>query len=61
MKLLIMQVSPSSCYFLPVGSTYSRQHPVLTHHQSVFSPLTQNIASTLNLDILICLHVIPVK
>jgi hypothetical protein len=61
MKLLIMQVSPSSCYFLLIRSKYSPHHPVLGHPQSVFSPLTRNIGSTLNLNVLICLHVIPVK
>jgi hypothetical protein len=61
MKLLIMQVSPSSCYFLPIRSKYSPQHPVLTHPQSVVSPLTHIIGNTLNLEVLVCLRVIPVK
>jgi hypothetical protein len=34
-----MQFSPSSYYFLPLGSTYSAQHPVLKHPQSIYSSL----------------------
>jgi hypothetical protein len=30
MKLLIMQFSSSSCYFIPLVSKYFSQHPVLT-------------------------------
>jgi hypothetical protein len=30
MKLLIMQFSPPSCYFVPLRSKYPPQHPVLT-------------------------------
>jgi hypothetical protein len=29
MKLLIMQFSPVSYYFIPLGSKYPPQHPVL--------------------------------
>jgi hypothetical protein len=36
MVFLIMQSSPASCHFLPVKSTYSSQHPVLKHPQSMF-------------------------
>jgi len=36
MKHLIMQTSPSSCYFLPLRSKYSPRHPVLKHLKSVF-------------------------
>jgi hypothetical protein len=61
MKVLIMQVSLSSCYFLPLRSKYTPQYPVLTNPQSMFSPSTQNIGNTLNHEVLICLHVIPVK
>jgi len=38
MKLLIILFSPFSCYFLPLRSKYSPQHPVLKHPQSIFSP-----------------------
>jgi hypothetical protein len=41
MKLLIIQFSSSSCNFLPLRTEYAPQHPVLTHPQSVFSPLRE--------------------
>jgi hypothetical protein len=31
MKLLIMQIFPFSCYFIPLRSKYSPQHPVVYH------------------------------
>jgi hypothetical protein len=37
MKLLIMQFSPVPCYFMPLGSKYSPQHPVLTYPQPVLN------------------------
>jgi len=37
MKLLTMQLSPASCYFLPLRSKHS-QYPILQHPQSVFLP-----------------------
>jgi hypothetical protein len=36
MKLLIMQFSLASCYFIPLRSKYSHEHPVLKHPQSMF-------------------------
>jgi hypothetical protein len=30
-ELLIMQLSPISCNFVPIWSKYSPQHPVLRH------------------------------
>jgi hypothetical protein len=33
MKLLIMQSSLISCHFIPLGSEYPPQHPVLKHPQ----------------------------
>jgi hypothetical protein len=36
MKLLIMQSSPVSCYFLPLRSKYAPQHPVLIHPLQVW-------------------------
>jgi hypothetical protein len=35
MKLLIMQVSPTSCHFISLWPKYSPQHPVLKHPQSI--------------------------
>jgi hypothetical protein len=32
-----MQLSPTSCHFIPLWSKYS-QHPVLKHLQSTFLP-----------------------
>jgi hypothetical protein len=37
-KLLIMQSSPASCYFLLFRVKYSLLHPVLKHPQSMFLP-----------------------
>jgi hypothetical protein len=34
-----MQFSPLSCQFIPFGTKYSTQHPVLKHSQSVIFPL----------------------
>jgi hypothetical protein len=36
MKLLIMQFSPTSCYFISLRPKYSPQHPVLKYPQSMF-------------------------
>jgi hypothetical protein len=46
MKLLIMQVSPTSSHFISLRSKYSPQHPVLKHHQSVFHPKCQRSSFT---------------
>jgi hypothetical protein len=35
MNLLIMQFSPSSCYFLSLKSKFSPQHSVEKHSESV--------------------------
>jgi hypothetical protein len=35
MKLLIVQLPPFSCYFIPLWSKYSTQIPVLKHPQSM--------------------------
>jgi len=43
MKLLIMQFSPPSSYFLSLMSKYSLQHPVLKHPQSMFFPQDESI------------------
>jgi hypothetical protein len=37
-KLFIMQSSSASWHFLPLGSKYSPQHPVLVHPLSLFFP-----------------------
>jgi hypothetical protein len=37
MVLIIMQLSPASCHFIPLWSKYS-QHPDLKHPQSMFLP-----------------------
>jgi hypothetical protein len=36
-----VQLSPFSCHFIPLGSKYSPQHPVLKHPQSMrsFTPV----------------------
>jgi hypothetical protein len=39
MKLLIMQLFPTSHYFIPLRSDYSHQHPVLKHHVYVLPSL----------------------
>jgi hypothetical protein len=36
MKLLVMQFSPASYYFIPLLSKYSPQHPVLKCLRSMF-------------------------
>jgi hypothetical protein len=46
MKLLTVQFSPLSCYFLPLMSKYSPQHPVLKHPQSVFLPYCERPSFT---------------
>jgi hypothetical protein len=33
-----VQLSPFPCYFIPLRSKYSPQHPVLKHPQSVLLP-----------------------
>jgi hypothetical protein len=38
MKLLIMEPTPPSYYFIPLNATYSPQHSVLKHRQSIFIP-----------------------
>jgi hypothetical protein len=38
MKLIIVQVSPFSCYFIPLWSKYYSQNPVLKHPQSMLFP-----------------------
>jgi hypothetical protein len=46
MKLLIMQVSPNICHFIPLRSKYFPQHTVHTHSQSMLkfpSPYIKNI------------------
>jgi hypothetical protein len=40
MKLLFIQFPPASYYFIPIGSKYTPQHPVLKHSQCMFIPLT---------------------
>jgi hypothetical protein len=41
MNLLIAQFSPGSCYFLPLRSKYSAEHPVHSYPQSMFSRLSE--------------------
>jgi hypothetical protein len=36
-----MQLSPFLCYFIPLRSKYSPQHPVLKHPQSIRFPQCQ--------------------
>jgi hypothetical protein len=43
MKLLILQPSLASRYFLPLRSKYSPQHPVLKHPQIYSLPLVSEI------------------
>jgi hypothetical protein len=38
MKLLIMQSSPASSYFLPLRSKYSHQQTVLRYPLAIFFP-----------------------
>jgi hypothetical protein len=38
MKILIMQISPSGYYFIPLHSKYSPQHTILKHPQPMFLP-----------------------
>ena len=46
MTLLIIQFSPVSCHFLYLRSKYLHQHPVLTHHQSIFAPQGATLSFT---------------
>jgi hypothetical protein len=41
MKLLIIQIFPTSCHFISLRSVYSPQHPVLKHPQSMFMSETK--------------------
>jgi len=41
MKVLIMQWSSPTCYYLPLRPRYLRQHSILEHPQSVFLPSTE--------------------
>jgi len=43
MKLLIMQFSPDSCYFLPLTSEYSPPQPVLKHPKYTASDQTSGL------------------
>jgi hypothetical protein len=46
MKLLIIEFSPASCYFITIGSKYSPQHAVLGHPQHTFFPQCQRPSFT---------------
>jgi hypothetical protein len=37
MQLLIMQLSPTTCHFIPLRPKYSPKHPVFKYPQSMFS------------------------
>ena len=37
-KHLIMQFYPLCCYFVPIRTKYSPQHPILKHHQPTLLP-----------------------
>jgi hypothetical protein len=46
-ELIIMQFSLASCHFIPPGSKYSSQHPVLKHLNLCLSE-TVSVENTLN-------------
>jgi hypothetical protein len=39
LKLLIMQISPTSRHFISLRSKYSPQHPVLKHPYSIYTKI----------------------
>jgi hypothetical protein len=49
-KLIVMQLSPASCHFLPLRYKYSSQHPAVKHPQS--TPVSKCDRLILNILIL---------